>query len=206
MSIFFSEVETKLSFEVQIDDFNKVLCTHSVTSHKPGRLCKVSPSIIMYENTSAEAHEFHSLVCSGDEPIPMLGEIHTNITADIEDICCTEHDGEKLLIVADEDEVIHVCNTATEELKWIMKERKQYQQKRFKPLGVAADERGHLFVSDEISKCIQMFSVSDGQHLGRIGLDGKQSIEFIQWRETTSSLVVVYKKDNEYRITDFVVQ
>ena len=177
-----------------------------MTSHKPGRLCKLSPSVILYEKTSTESRQFHSLDCSGDEPIPMEDVIHTNITADIEDICCTEHDGKKLLIVADKDEMIHVYNTATEELKWTMKERKQYPQKRFKPLGVAADGRGRLLVSDEISKCVQMFSMSDGQHLGRIGLDGKQSIEFVQWRETTSSLVVAYKKDNEYRLTDFIVQ
>ena len=34
--------------------------------------------------------------------------------------------------------------------------------------GVTSDDHGILFVCDEGNKCIQMFSVSDGQYLGSL--------------------------------------
>ena len=144
--------------------------------------------------------------CSGDEPAPMGVIVHTNIMADVEDICCIEYENEKLLVVADKDEMIHVYNTATGELKWSVKEKQIREERKFKPRGVAADGRGHLFVSDEVNKCIQMFSMSDGQHLGHFGLQVEQSIGRIDWRDSTSSLLMVYKKDNEYCISDITVQ
>ena len=188
-----------------IHDLNKVLYIHSVAPHKPGRLCHVAPSVLLYENTSTEPREIHSLDCSGDEPTPTGSVVHTNITADIENICCTEYKNEKILVVADKDEMIHVYNTASGELKWTVKE-KQYHEKKFKPGGVVADWRGHLFVIDEVNKCIQMFSMSDGQHLGHFGREEEQSIGRIDWRDSTSSLLVVYKKDNEYCISDICLQ
>ena len=174
--------------------------------HKPGLLCQVAPSVLLYENTSAESREVHSLDCSEDEPAPTGSVVNTNISAEIEDICCTEYENGKLLVIVDKNEMIHVYSTATGKLKWTIKEKPIREEKKFKPHGVAADGRGHLFVSDEVNKCIQMFSVSDGQHLGRFGLEVEQSIGRIDWRDSTSSLLVAYNKDNEYCIRDFFVQ
>ena len=189
-----------------INDLNEVLHIHSVAPHKPGRLCHVAPSILFYENTSDEPREIHSLNCSEDEPAPMGVVVHTNIMADVEDICCTEYKNEKLLVVADKDEMIHVYSTSTWKLKWTVKEKPIREEKKFKPRGIVADGRGHLFVIDEVNKCIQMFSMSDGQHLGHFGREEEQSIGRIDWRDSTSSLLVVYKKDNEYCISDISVQ
>ena len=67
---------------------------------------------------------------------------------------------------------------------------------------MAGDRKGHLFVSDD-NKCIQLFSVSDGQYLGCFIKEGEQGLGVlgkICFSASTSQLVVSHRKDEKIHI------
>ena len=77
------------------------------------------------------------------------------------------------------------------------------QNENCKPYCLAADRKGRLFVTDLSNKCIQMFSVSDGQYLGCFIKEGEQGLGVlgkICFSASTSQLVVSHRKDEKIHI------
>ena len=46
------------------NDLTKIIYSHSVAPHQPGRMCSVSPSKILYEDRSGNPCRVHWLDCS----------------------------------------------------------------------------------------------------------------------------------------------
>ena len=159
----------------------------------PGVLCTAAPSSLLYVDLSTCPREVHWLDLSdGQKPAAGKRVIHT-IQFEIRDMCFTQDRDKQLLIVAGEGGMLSAYNTETDELEWKVEEK--LPGKKIDVRGVTTDGRGHLFVSDRMydSKCIQMFSVSDGSYMGslRTGTDTLGSPSCICWCEHMSSLLCV---------------
>ena len=71
------------------------------------------------------------------------------------------------------------------------------QQYGVQPYGIATDERGHLFVCDQVNASIQMFSVADGRFLGSFPKEGEQGLgkpKWIRCNKINNTLIVVHKE------------
>ena len=72
-----------------------------------------------------------------------------------------------------------------------------------RPKGVTTDGQGHVFVTDENNKCIQIFSAG-GKYVGVLLKEGQQGLgepRRVRWNDATSSLVVAHKKDRNIFIS-----
>ena len=177
---------------------------YSVAPHKPGALCSVSPSILVYENISKNPRQLHWLDCSEADPKSLAITADTNFTV-VQDVCTAELEKEKLLIVIsyDANELIHAYNSTTGELKWSAETRTPTGT--FISRGVAGDGNGRLFFADNTNDCIQRFSASDGQYMGCFMKRGDQGLGHVTrlgWNEATSSLVVGHLDGDKYTISD----
>ena len=184
----------KLSFSStnQIEFRNKenlaeIVLTHSVAPHKPGRLCTVSPPVIVYSDTAKNPKQLHWLDCSEAKPKPLGITVNPNLDV-VQDMCVAESENETLLIVMarKENVPIQAYNSTSGQLKWSA-------QKSFESFNVEADDNGRLYVADTTYKCIKMFSASDGTYLGSFIKRGDQGLGIpygLGWCETPRSLVV----------------
>ena len=79
-----------------------------------------------------------------------------------------QKDTDELIIGIIIYKAIHCYNTTTKSLKWSVAGKLPGMKNGLDTKGVTTDGRGHLFVTDGFSgnRCIQMFSISDGQYLG----------------------------------------
>ena len=72
--------------------------------------------------------------------------------------------------------------------------------------GLTCDERDHLFVCDfdKGNRCIQMFSLPDGDYLGCLIREGEQGLgtpAFLCWWKAMSSLAVLHVKNRQWQIS-----
>ena len=196
----------KLSFSStnQIEFRNKenlaeIVLTHSVAPHKPGRLCTVSPSVLVYSDKAKNPEELHWLDCSEPKPKPLGITVNPNLDV-VQDMCIAESEKERLLIqlARKENVPLPAYNSTTGQLKWSA-------QKSFKSFNVEADDSGRLYVTDITNDCIQMFSVSDGQYLKSFIKRGDQGLGIpcgLGWCETTRSLVVIHSNYTHWLISE----
>ena len=185
------------------ENLSEILLSISVAPHQPESMCTVSPSVLVYKDTSTRPVQLHWLDCSGTEP-KLLG-ITANVNLNgVQDMCVVQSENEKLLIVISRDKNdIHAYSCSTGQLKYSIE--KKIPSGSFVSFGVAGDSNGHLFVSDYTKNCIYMFSVSDGQYVGCFLNNGDQGLEYprrLRWAQTSSSLVIEHFKDRKWFISD----
>ena len=148
--------------------------------------------------------QLHWLDCSEGKPKLLGITANTNVNG-LLDMCVAESENEKVLIASsyDRNELIHAFNSTTGQLKW--RKPKKIPSGTFESSGVAGDSNGRIFVADYTNSCIQMFSASDGQYLGRLLKNGDQGLEHprrLRWSEATSSLVVGHHNGATSSISD----
>ena len=132
----------------------------SVDPHQPELICSVSPSVLVYKDTSTRPVQLHWLDCSGAKP-KLLGITANASLNSVHDMCVLQSENEKLLIVISRDRnEIQVYNCSTGQLKYSIE--KKIPSGSFVSFGVAGDGDDHLFITDYKNNCIYMFSVSDG--------------------------------------------
>ena len=176
---------------------------HSVAPHQPQALCSISPSVLVYEDTSKNPRQLNWLDCSETKPKP-LGIIQNLNLHSVQDMCVVESEKETLLIVISyyANELIYAFNSITGELKWSAP--KKTSNGPFCSQSVTGDGNGRLYVTDATNNCIQMFSASDGQYLGyfiKQGDQGLGNLHRLQWSETSSSLVVGHHDNTTWSIS-----
>ena len=199
----------KIEFR-DMSDLGRVILSHFVAPHKPGRMCTaLTPSTLLYSDMSKSPREIHCLDLSGSEPQPAAGKpvIHTKQNR-IRDICYVKDGDKQLLVVAAKQEGIHAYNTITDRLEWSANGKLPGMGKEMSATGVTTDGRGHLFVADYNGGniCIQMFSTA-GQYLGCLIKDEDLgSPARIQWCDETSSILAAFHKNSKWNLNVIHVQ
>ena len=141
-----------------------------------------------------DAHEVHWLDLTGREPKQVTEKGILHVQEDfILDMCCVQDKDKQLLVAACDILGVSSYNTETDTREWNVCGKVPGMENDMSACGVTTDGRGYLFVGDTKNKCIQMFSVSDGQYLGSImkGLGGPTRM---QWCEKTSSIIAMCRK------------
>ena len=106
---------------------------------------------------------------------------------------------------------IHCYSVATKSLKWSVGGNLPGMQRALHPVSLATDGRGHLFVSDGVmgNRCIQMFSISDGQYLGCLIKEGEQGLGHpygICWHSASHSLLVAHGAGNSWSLSMIYIE
>ena len=189
--MFYFRSEQKIEFR-DTNNLHNVLRTHSVVPHQPGKLCTGIASTLLYVDRSNKPFKVHFLDLSKSTPVAKK-VIHTQHSS-IHELCYAQDGDKQLLVITDRDIGIFVYNIETDKLEWKIDKKLPGMEKPIDASGVATDGRGHLFVGDYMNgnRCIQMFSVSDGQDLGCLMTDVETLGDpgRICWCEKTFSLVV----------------
>ena len=97
---------------------------------------------------------------------------------------------------------IYCYNLDTGNIAWSANGKPPGMSQQMKLSGVTTDGRGHLFVCDGGNSCIQMFSVSDGKHLGALLKAGEEELgtpHLIGWCSRSSSLIVTHRSGRSNR-------
>ena len=123
------------------------------------------------------------------------------------DMCCVQDEGKQFFAAAADILGVSSYNTETGKREWNVRGRVDLSgmEKDMSACGVTTDGRGHLFVGDMNNKCIQMFSVSDGQYLGCLIRDLGDPAR-IRWWEEKSSLFVMCYLQNKWHLKVINVQ
>ena len=178
------------------NNLQTVIYTHSVKPHEAALLCVMPPSTVFYaDNKHDEQSYIHRLECSGQTPIvcQSIGPLSHHVCG----LSYVRYLNENLLVIS-VTRRLQTFKIDTEGVKWGKKDiQVPGQNKIFEPSYMAADGNGRLFVND-LNRCIHMFSVSDGQYLGRLIKEGEYGLGEIGalcFVESTSQLIVSHSKD-----------
>ena len=181
-----------------------IICTHSVAPHKPGRLCTVGLPFLLYEDQSKEPRQIHWLDCNEGKPKLVKEISFTTSVPYLSDMIGVLNDAQELVIGVTSENGIHCYSTTNKNLKWSMAGNLSGMQKVLDAERVTTDGHGHLFVSDYDNRCIQMFSVSDGQYLGCLIKEGAQGLGLpygICWNSASHSLAVAHLKSGIWSLS-----
>ena len=179
------------------NDLSRIIYTHSVAPHRPEHLCTVGSSFLLYEDESKNPCDIHWLDCNGSMPKLLTEKSFTASLQVLWDMIGVRNSTDEQVVGIQGISGIHCYSTATKSLKWSVEGKLPEMREALYPVGLATDGRGHLFISDgqQANKCIQMFSVSDGQYLGCLIKKGEQGLgcpNGICWHSASHSLVVAH--------------
>ena len=143
-------------------------------------------------DASRKPFEVHWLDLGESKPKPAVGKcvIHTKVNG-LGNIFFFQDGDKQLLLVAYRDAGLLAYNTEMDKLEWKVDGKVSGMEQVLDASGVTTDEHGHLFAADYNNRCIQMFSASDGQYLGRLmkGVETIGNPARVKWTAETSSLV-----------------
>ena len=183
--------EQKIEFR-DVNDFNKILLSHSVAPHKPEILTTIGASTLIYGHGSKKLIEVRWLDLSESKPKLAAGKsvILTQL-GKMFDICFVEDGDKQLLVVAAFEAGLFAYNIKMGKLEWKVNGKVSGMEQALDAGGVTSDEHSYLLVADSGNECIQMFSASDGQYLGFL-MTGVETIGDpirVHWSPETSSLL-----------------
>ena len=185
----------------EVCNLAQVILNYPVEHSWPGTLCSVSPTTLLYEDSSAVPPAVQWLHCR--DKFPKSGHSFKTQVFDINHMFVFEDQSKQLLVTANQSEV-HVYNTYSAELVWKMRGQLPGHHSKFNLQSITTCGVGHLFVCDGNNHCVEMFSVADGKYLGAVLKQGKQSLgepKKICWSEHTCSLIVAHCTDGEWSIS-----
>ena len=203
--IFIPRYEKCIEFR-NTNNLSQILYSHSVAPHKPGRLCTVNSFMLLYQDLSKKPREIHWLDCNESKPKLLKEKSFIISLPYIHYITGVQIGAEELIIGSSCENGIHCYSTATKSLKWSVARNLPGIQKGLGAVCITTDGCGHLFVCDNTfgNNCIQMFSVSNGQYLGRLIKKGEQGLGYplrICWHSADHSLVVVHTMSLSYYLS-----
>ena len=173
----------------------KIVLSHSVEPHRPGRLCTSSPTTLLYVDHSKLPREVRWLDCAKSPPRLLSAKNFTCTEQDsIYDICCVKHRDKQLLITTHELEGINAYNTSSNKREWCVLAELCETAKNIRPQSITTDGHGHLFVVDKNNACIQMFSTGS-VYMGPV-LEKERFADLgeIDWCSSNSSAAVVHRR------------
>ena len=153
----------------------------------------MSPSIILVEDTSIEPRQVDILDCG--MAIPKKENIIWTEQTSIHDMCCLLNQKEQLLVTCHLSQGLVAYNIQSGTVEWRIKEKVPGLEGDIVPQSIAADDQGHLFVSDINNDMVHNFS-SDGKFLGTVLCNVGEAK--ISWSRTASALVVMYRRGHQW--------
>ena len=181
-----------------------MLHVFSTAPNKPGRLCTLSPNILLFEDRSTYPMAVTWLDCRSTVPRPVAGvDITHTQQGSADDISCIYHEQNMLLVVTKSLEGMYAYDVSKDALAWKVEGQVGLFAKPMTPESIATDGQGHLFVGDCANSCIQVFT-TNGVYLGYIEKElGQASTQppRISWCNSMSSLLVARRKGEQYQIS-----
>ena len=200
--------EQKIEFR-DVNNFDKILHSHSVAPHTPTKLDTIAASTLIYLDVSKEPTEVHWLDLNESKPKPAAGKcvIHTQVNI-TDDICFVQYGDKHLLVVAARKAGLFAYNTDTNKLEWKVVGKVSGMEQAVLATGATTDGRGTLFMGDRGNECIQMFSASDGQYLGRLIKDVETigNPRRVHWSPETSSLAAACLLQGKWQLQFINIQ
>ena len=201
-------VEHKIEFR-DVDDFNKILYSHSVASHTPTTLETIASSTLLYVDGSKAPFKVYRLDLSESKPklAPEKQVIPTQQTF-VEDMCFVHYGDKQLQVVAARGAGLFAYNAETNKLEWKVNGKVTGMEEAVDVRGITTDGRGHLFVADYKNECIYMFSTSEGQYLGRLmkGVETYGNPGRVYWSPETSTLVAACLLQDKWHLQLITIQ
>ena len=202
MLVYRNERQREIAFH-DVVDLDVIVLTYSVAPGRPGPLCTVSSTTLLYIDDSKIPGEVRWLDCTTSPPRPTSGRHITHTQDDvIGDVCCVEHANKQLLVTVHKSTGINAYNTSSNKREWCVSGELNEGDDNICPRRVATDGCGHLFVIDSGNDCVQMFS-TDSVYMGRLLREERcfGKLSKIDWCCRTSSVVVVHKRNRKYEIS-----
>ena len=142
-------------------------------------------------------HKIHWLDCNENKPKLLKKKYFTALLPHLEDMIAVRNGTDELIMAVHIVSGIYCYNTSNKSLKWEVRANLPEMRKDLHAMGLTTDGLGYLFVSDGKfgNKCIQIFSVSDGQYLGCLIKEGEQGLGYpsrICWHSASHSLFVAH--------------
>ena len=186
----------------------KVIFSHSTAGQEPGVICAASATTLLYLDLSETPHPVKCLDCRS-KPLQNMQNITHLHHNSIVDICSFKPaEGKGYLLITGDDGITAV-NLESGKYEWNKSGFLPGMKHVTDPWGVAADgNQNRIFVCDHNNSCVQMFS-TDGEYLGALLKEGEQGVGkpgWISWRLSSSSLIVAHSKNEQWQISDVIVQ
>ena len=185
-----------------LNNLQRVIYTHQVSPHEADALSVMPPSTVFFaDNQLNKPSQVHRLDCSGSTPTvcQSYGPYNQYITS----LSCLKHLNENLLIIA-APQGLQAFKLDTSEVTWRKDVIHEVRQREiYDSYMIVADTKGRLFVNDVSNKCIQMFSVSDGQYLGCLIKEGEYGLGELGkmcFSESNSKLAVISIRKDGTRV------
>ena len=179
-----------------LKNLEQVVLSLDVYPHHLDALCAVtsSPSQLFY--CDHNTHTIHQVDCSTTPPT-LLGK---KSSVDYDGLRAVFHmctSGDFLVTSRCDEGVFGYPLRGVGELNWTVSGKPPGMDWEMVASEVAADEQGHLFVSDYSNSCLHLLSVRDGEYLGVLKSDeldvGKP--KEVAWHSESASLVVAHAED-----------
>ena len=127
------------------------------------------------------------------------------------DMLYTSNEGMELVVSTYDGAGFGACDPFTKKRKWRIQGNLPEMEKQITAWSVTTDGKGRLFVCEGPTgnRCVQMFSVSDGEYIGPLIREGEEGLGTpccIRWREQSSSLVVADVRDKTWFISEIYIQ
>ena len=184
-------------------NLSEVILSHTTAPHEPGIMCTVSATTLLYENQSKYPREVRWLDCKVAPPKAASG---TNITVTLQnniwDMCCVKDGDKQLLITSHRYDGVFAYNIKTDKWDWHATCKVPGAEK-VDIEAITSDGHSHLFVADELNKCVQIFSISSGQYLGHVLASESNNLVAkwrVRWSNAVSSLIVAKMKNSYYHL------
>ena len=180
-----------------MNNWGNIFANYSLASCQPYRVCSIPSGLVYVDASEREYEVFWVHFYAGQ-----LRSTRTNakmkqfITQDL----CSYHSS--FLFITRGRDGIYCYNLDTGNIVWSANGKPSGMSQQMKLSGVTTDGRDHLFVCDSGNSCIQMFSVSDGKHLGALLKAGEEEMgtpHLIRWCFRSSSLIVTHRSDRSNR-------
>ena len=190
----------KIDFRDLIN-LNEVILSHSTVPHEPGIMCTSTATTLLYENQSKYPREVRWLDCRVSPPKAASG---TNITVtqqnNMWDMRYVSLGDKQLLITSHRYEGVNAYNVKTDKLEWKVDGGNLPWIERIDVEALSLDGVGHLFVADDLNKCVHVLSVADGSYLGHVlrATDDKPGKWRLRWCKSISCLVLGKVENVQY--------
>ena len=121
--------------------------------------------------------KIHWLDCKKGKPKLLKRKSYTTSPLYLWDMIGVRNGTDEIIVGVNTTD-IHCYSTTTKSLKWSVSGSLPGMYKALYPVGITTNGCGHLFISDgqNGNRCIQMFSVSDGQYIGCLIKEGEQGL------------------------------
>ena len=143
----------------------------SVSPHKPGSLCVIPPSTILFMDKSDKLHtrRINRLDCSVSSPRLiediLVAKPDSRPIYCLSDLLFVEHKGRSVLVVTSSIKIM-AFDVKLGILVWEVDDQCPGIEHSIGASAAVADDKGHLFIYDCFNSCMHIILIDDGSRVG----------------------------------------